>query len=99
MPGKCEIQIDKAVPPVQHRPIRSPIMMRADTLMKFKELEDAGVISGIDEPTEWISSQVASPQKAQWNCRTMHRFKIPQQSYNHKSLPNTDTGRCLAKTD
>ena len=48
MPGRYEIQIDKAVPPVQHRPRRTPIMMRDDAIMKFKELEDAAVISGID---------------------------------------------------
>ena len=34
-------------------------MMRDDVITKLKELEDAGVISRVDEPTEWISSQVA----------------------------------------
>ena len=59
MPGEYEIKIDKAVPPVQHRPRRTPIMMRDDVITKLKELENAGVISRVDEPTEWISSQVA----------------------------------------
>ena len=85
MPGKYVIQINEAVPPLQHRPIGTPIMIRDDAIMKFEELKDAGIISGIDEPTEWISSQVASLHKAQWNCRTMHRFKIPEQSDNQKS--------------
>mgnify|MGYP001799984577 FL=1 len=59
MPGEYEINIDKAVPPVQHRLRRTPIMMRDDVITKLKELENAGVISRVDEPTEWISSQVA----------------------------------------
>ena len=59
MPGEYEIKIDKSVPPVQHRPRRTPIMMKDDVIKKLRDLEKAGVVSKVDEPTEWISSQVA----------------------------------------
>ena len=34
-------------------------MMRDDVIKKIKDLEEAGVLSRIDKPTDWISSQVA----------------------------------------
>ena len=59
MPGEYEIRIDDSVNPVQHRPRRTPVMLRADIINKIKELETAGVVSRVDEPTDWISSLVA----------------------------------------
>ena len=59
MPGEYEIKIDNTVKPVQHRPRRTPVMMREDVIKKVKELEEAGILSKVEEPTEWISSQVA----------------------------------------
>ena len=59
MPGEYKIQIDETVPPVQHRPRRTPVILRDDVIKKLKSLETAGVISRVDEPTDWISSLVA----------------------------------------
>ena len=59
MPGEYEIKIDKTVKPVQHRPRRTPVMMRDDVIKKVKELEAAGILSKVEDPTDWISSQVA----------------------------------------
>lgn len=59
MPGEYEIRIDPDIPPVQHRPRRTPVMLKDDIIAKVKELERAGVISRVDEPTDWISSLVA----------------------------------------
>ena len=59
MPGEYEIKIDEAVPPVEHRPRSTPIKLRDDVITTSMELKDAGVISRVDEPTEWISLQVA----------------------------------------
>ena len=59
MEGEYDIEINKTVKPVQHRPRRTPIMMRDDIIKKVKELEKYGILSRVEEPTEWISSQVA----------------------------------------
>lgn len=59
MPGEYEIKIDKAVKPVQHRPRKTPVMMREDVIKKVRELEGVGVLSRVEEPTDWISSLVA----------------------------------------
>ena len=59
MPGEYEIRIDESIPPVQHRPRRTPVMLKDDVISKIRELESAGVISRVDEPTDWISSLVA----------------------------------------
>ena len=59
MPGEYEIRIDESVHPVQHRPRRTPVMLKEDVIKKIKELEAAGVVSRVDEPTDWISSLVA----------------------------------------
>ena len=52
MPGEYEIRIDDSVNPVQHRPRRTPVMLRADIINKIKELKTAGVVSRVDEPTD-----------------------------------------------
>lgn len=56
MPGENEIKIDKTVKPVQHRPRRTPVRMREDVIKKVKELEEAGILSKVEVPTECISS-------------------------------------------
>ena len=40
MQGKYEIKIDKATPRVQHRPRRTPVMMKNNVIQKIIELED-----------------------------------------------------------
>ena len=59
IPGEYEIQVDKDIQPVQHRPRRTPILIKDDVIAKLKELEQAGVVSRVDEPTPWTSSLVA----------------------------------------
>ena len=93
MPGEYEIQIDETVPPVQHRPRRTPVMLRDDVIKKLKSLETAGVIARVDELTDWISSLVAF-RKPKWVDPTLLRSKRSQPSNHTKSLPNPYTRRC-----
>ena len=53
MREEYEIKIDKAIPPVQHRLRRNLAMMKNNVIQKIRELEDANVISQIDELTNW----------------------------------------------
>ena len=55
MPGEYEIVMDETVTPVQHRPRRTPVMMRDDIIKKIEELEKLKIISRVEEPTPWIS--------------------------------------------
>ena len=40
MQGEYEIKIDKAIPQVQHRPRRTPVMTKNNVIQKIIELED-----------------------------------------------------------
>ena len=61
------IEIDPAVPAVQHAPRRAPVALKAKLKEKLTELESKGIITKVVEPTAWISSlvTVVKPGKLQ----------------------------------
>ena len=57
--GEHHIEINKAIPPVQHAPCRPPVALKERPKQKIQEMESKGIITKVEEPTEWISSMVA----------------------------------------
>jgi hypothetical protein len=55
LPGEYKIELDDAVSPVQVRPRKIPLSMKADVEQEILSLESRGIITEVDEPTEWIS--------------------------------------------
>ena len=53
------IDIDSAIPPVQHLPRRVPVAMKEPLKCKLSELTKRGIIIKVEEPTPWISNMVA----------------------------------------
>ena len=58
LPGKCTIEIDSTVKPVQQAPRRVPVHLKERLKEKIEELEKKAVICRVDRPTEWISNIV-----------------------------------------
>ena len=56
LPGKCHVQIDESIPPVNQPPRRVPAALRKPLKDKLDELEAQGVISPITKHTPWVSS-------------------------------------------
>ena len=59
LPGEYDIILDETVPPVQHRPRKIPLSMKAAVEEKLQQLEEKGVIARVDQPTDWISNLTA----------------------------------------
>lgn len=53
------IDLNKAVPPVQHAPCHILIALKERLRQKIQELESKVIITKVEEPTAWISSLVA----------------------------------------
>ena len=54
--GEYDIDLDEKVPPVQNRLCKIPHTMRAAVESKPAQLQEAGVIALLDQPTDWISN-------------------------------------------
>ena len=50
--------MDPDIKPVQHNPCRVPLPVKAELKKKIRDLEQAGVIQKVTEPTPWINSMV-----------------------------------------
>jgi hypothetical protein len=59
LPGEYDILLDETVPPVQHRPRKIPLSMKAAVEEKLQQLEEKGLIARVDQPTDWISNLTA----------------------------------------
>ena len=57
--GEYHIEVDSAVPPVQHAPQCVPVALKEKLEAKIEELEEREIIRRVEEPTPWISSLVA----------------------------------------
>ena len=55
LPGEYRIELDKEVQPVQVRPRKLPLSMKADVEAEITSLEKRGVITRVNHPTQWIS--------------------------------------------
>ena len=59
LPGTCHIELDDTKRPVQHSPRKVPIPLREELKTKIKLLEKDGIVSKVNQPTDWINSMVA----------------------------------------
>ena len=58
LPGEHTIVVDKNVTPVVHACRKIPFALRDKVKAELDRMEKLGVISKVDEPTEWVSSLV-----------------------------------------
>ena len=67
--GEYHIEVESAVPPVQHAPRRVSVALKEKLKATIEELEERENIRRVVEPTPWISSLVAvlKPGKL-WVC-------------------------------
>lgn len=56
------IHIDKSVPPVARKHIRTPFHLRAKVAQEIEQLTTEGIIEKVTGPTEWVSSIVTPPK-------------------------------------
>ena len=59
LPGTYRIKVDPTVTPVIHGPRRQPKALTDKIVQKLREMEAAGQITKVQEPTDWVSSMVA----------------------------------------
>ena len=58
LPGELHLEIDSSVSPVQHVPRKIPIAIKSEVKDKIDNMVECGVLTKVDEPTDWISSMV-----------------------------------------
>ena len=89
LPGEYDILLDETVPPVQHRPRKIPLSMKAAEL---QQQEEKWVIARVDQPTDWIS-KLTAVWKA--NKKQVRVCLDPQElnkvvKRNHYNMPTLD---------
>ena len=60
MQGKFHIETDPEVTPTVMPPRHVPVALKEKLKQEFDRLTKRGVISPIHEPTEWVSSMIAT---------------------------------------
>lgn len=90
--GEYDIDMDETVPPVQNRPRKIPHTMRAAVENKLAQLEEAGVIVSVDQPTDWINNitTVWKPDKKQVRICLDPRDLNKAIRRNHFNMPTID---------
>ena len=90
--GEYDIDLDEKVLPVQNRPRKIPHTMRAAVESKLVQLEQAGVIASVDQPTDWISNitTVWKPDKKQVRICLDPRDLNKAIRRNHFNMPTID---------
>ena len=63
LPVKYHMTVDKNVPSVVRPPRRVPVAMQSKVKAELQRMTKLGVIAPITEPTEWVSSMVATHKK------------------------------------
>ena len=63
MNEKVSLQIDASIRPVQLPTRKIPIAVKEQLREELRRLENLGVISRVDEPTDWVSSLVIARKK------------------------------------
>ena len=61
-PSELHLKVNPAITPVQLPIRRTPISLKGKLKGELDRLESIGVISRIEEPTEWVSSLVVTPK-------------------------------------
>jgi len=63
IPGEHHIVIDNTVPPVVHPPRRIPLTVEAKLKKTLDKLENDGIITKQDGPTDWVNSLLVIEKK------------------------------------
>ena len=63
IPGEHHIVIDDTVPPVIHPPRRIPLTVEAKLKKTLDKLENSGIITKQDGPTDWVNSLLVVEKK------------------------------------
>eukprot|EP00731_Ephydatia_muelleri_P019632 Em0012g457a len=92
LPGEYDIEVDTTVSPVQNRPRKIPYKLRSATETKLREMEKAGIIKKVEEPTDWISSMtvVWKADKRQIRICLDPRNLNKAIKRNHFNMPTID---------
>ena len=64
LPGKAHLETDPTVPPVISPPRRVPIALKDRLKAELDRLQDFGVLSPVDQPTDWVSQLVICTKKS-----------------------------------
>ena len=64
LPGVCKLFVDTTVRPVVQPPRRVPVKIKDQLLKELNRLEDTGIISKQNEPSDWVSSLVCVTKKS-----------------------------------
>ena len=92
LPGEYDIEVDTTVSPVQNRPRKIPYKLISATETKLREMEKAGIIKKVEEPTDWISSMtvVWKADKRQIRICLDPRDLNKAIKQNHFNMPTID---------
>ena len=63
MPGQYHIELDESVSPVIHAPRKVPIALQPRLKSALDDMEQKGVITKCDAPTDWVSSLLIVEKK------------------------------------
>lgn len=104
--GAYHIEIDKTVTPVKHHPRRVPIALREEVREKIDQMEAAGMISRVTDPSDWISSMVIvkTPKKLRICLDPMDLNKAIKRSHYllptiEEILPNLTSAKYFSVLD
>lgn len=64
LPGTVHLTIDKDVKPLAIQSCRVPVSLKHRLEGKLKELEENGIISKVNEPSEWVNRLVVATKKS-----------------------------------
>lgn len=64
LPGQVHLQLDETVQPVITPPRRIPTALKDKFKVEIDRLESLGVVSKVDEPTNWVSSVVVATKRS-----------------------------------
>ena len=61
--GQLHLELDESVQPVQLPPRRVPLAVKDKLQSKLERLSNMEIITKVDDPTDWISSQVVTTKR------------------------------------
>ena len=64
LPGTVHFHVDESVQPVVNRPRRLPVTLEKVVAKELDNPVEQGVITPVDEPSEWLSQLAVATRKA-----------------------------------
>ena len=99
LPFKHSIVLKENAKPVVHAPRRVPVALRSQLKEELQRMEQLGVISSVDEPTDWVNSMVVTkkpngklrvcldPRDLNQNIKREH-YQIPKREEIYAEMAN-----------